>query len=346
MTAQLSTIYQLLEASDTQYRVFDMGRRVQKLSKETFKAFEDATEPYPFPLQQKAWIAILFWDKQRSSEHFLWFLNFQLDEQGKLIQAVRNHFITMVIEVLGTQLTGGSDKQEQLDNNPYTFKPDQNKLAMLNAQIKTQMNQNASVYYEPAQNYLRALMGWENWQSVGVQGLADFAARLDVDDNEQTLIDALPHLPAEVASPLLSLLEHASVDTKLSEALYQNAVTAIDNQDKPGLISHLRAISNAKAGGLRKQLLDKLLQSDLATDQEVLIVITGRCWIDLQDDALRMMFLERLAEASPDHQLFLGLVSDLVAIPSIRNQMLASFRSVERSERLASAIGVLFGRSQ
>lgn len=344
MSTELSTIYQLLESTDTQYRVFDMGRRVQKLSKAEFQGFEDATIPYPYPLQQKAWIAILFWDKKRSSEHFLWFLSFQLDEQGKLIQATRNHFIAMVIEVLGTQLTGGGEKQQQLDNNPYTFKPDQNKLAMLNAQIKVQMNQNASVYYEPAQHYLRGLMGWENWQSVGLQGLADFAARLDVDDNQAHLIKALPHLPDEVSNPLLNLLEHISIETELSENLYQLANDALKKQDKGTIIHCIRGLSHAKASGLRAQLLSNVLASELATDQEILIVITGRCWLDLQNDALRQQFLERLAEASPDYQLFLGLVGDLVAIPAIRAQMLTSFRSPERSDRLAGAIGQLFSR--
>ncbi|NQZ12102.1 MAG: DUF3549 family protein [Algicola sp.] len=344
MTDQLSTIHQLLESTDTQYRVFDMGRRVQKISQDDFRAFENATVPYPYPLKKKAWFAILFWDKKRSEQQFLWFLNFELDEQGKLIQAVRNHFIHMVIEVLGTDLTEGNDDQDKLDNNPYTFKPDQNKLAILNAQIKSQMKQNASIYYEHAQNYLRGLLGWQDWQSVGVQGLGDFVTRLDSDDNLASLLKALPNLPQEVEMPLLSLLEHISIPTQLTETLYDKALHALKNNDQPALINCLRAISNSKAIKIRQKLLTEILASDLATDQQVLLVITGRCWLDLQDDTLRHQFLESLASASPDQVLFQGIVADLVAIPAIRSQLLQSFRNPERSATLATAIGHLFSQ--
>jgi hypothetical protein len=344
MTDQLSTIHQLLESTDTQYRVFDMGRRVQKISQDDFRAFENATIPYPYPLKTKAWFAILFWDKKRSDQQFLWFLNFQLDEQGKLVQAVRNHFIHMVIEILGTNLTEGKGDQDKLDNNPYTFKPDQNKLAILNAQIKTQMKQNASVYYEHAQNYLRGLIGWQDWQSVGIQGLSDFATRLDSDDNLTSLLKALPNLPPEVETPLLSLLEHISIPTQLTEALYNKASQALQNNAQPALINCLRAISNSKAVKIRQKLLAEIFASDMKTAQQVLLVICGRCWLDLQDDTLRQQFLESLASASPDQVLFQGIVGDLVAIPAIRNQLLQSFRSPERSPALATAIGHLFSQ--
>ena len=343
-TNTLSTLYQLLESTDTQYRVFDMGRRVQKIANADFKAFEDATQPYPYPLRQKAWLAILFWDKNRSSEHYLWFLSFQLDEQGMLIQATRNHFIAMVIEILGTQLTGNGVNQEKLDNNPYTFKPDQAKLAMLNALIKTQLKQNASVYYEHAQSYLSGDLGWDDWHSVGLQGLADFVARLDSDSNADSLLKALPNLPIDVATPLLGLLEHGHITTAICEQLVAQTQAAIENNDKQGLINGIRAISNAKAAALRQQVLTEVLNSDFAADPEILLVLTGRCWLDLEDDALRHQFLEALAAADPEGQLFQGIVGDLVAIPAIRHKMLTSFRSPDRSPTLAKAIGLLFGQ--
>lgn len=321
-----------------------MGRRVSKLSNEQFKSFEEATAPYPYPLQQKAWLAILFWDKKRSEQHYLWFLKFQLDEQGKLIQATRNHFLAMVIEVLGTQLTGSnSEQQQKLDNNPYTFKPDQNKLAYVNALIKQQLKQPASVYYEHAQSYLSGAQGWQSWQQVGIQGLADVAARIDADNNQSIVQQALPHLPTEVLTPLCAQLEHSQIPTHLTESLINIAEQALENNQKPLLINTIRAISYSKAAPLRQQLLSKVLASTFAQDIEILIVITGRCWLDLYDDTLRLAFLEKLA-ALNDIELFQGLVADLVAIPAVRNKVLSSFRSTERSPTLAKAIGHLFGQ--
>ena len=343
MTNQLDTIYQLFESTDTQHRVFDMGRRVSKISSEQFKNFEDATAPYPYPLQQKAWLAILFWDKKRSEQHYLWFLKFQLDEQGKLIQATRNHFLAMVIEVLGTQLTGNSENQQKLDNNPYTFKPDQNKLAYVNELIKQQLKQPASVYYEHAQSYLSGAQGWQSWQQVGIQGLADVAARIDTDNNHSIIQNALSHLPIEVLTPLCAQLEHSSVPTHLTEQLIAIGEQALNDNNKSLLINIIRAISNSKANKLRQQLLSKVLASDISLDIEMLIVITGRCWLDLNEQDLRMTFLEQLA-ALDDMEVFEGLVSDLVAIPAIRGNILASFRSPERSAILTKAIGYLFGQ--
>jgi len=69
----INTLSEFLSKSQSQYRVFDMGRRVQKLSSDTFADFEDAKVPYPYPLQQHAWIAILFWNKQQSNQHYIWF---------------------------------------------------------------------------------------------------------------------------------------------------------------------------------------------------------------------------------------------------------------------------------
>lgn len=349
MTDQFSTIYQLLDASNTQYRIFDLGRRVQKISQDDFKDFETTAKPYPYPLQQKAWFAILFWDKQRSTEHFLWFLNFKLDEQGKLIQATRSHFIAMIIEILGTQLTNNDNsngQQEKLDNNPYTFKPDQTKLAALNAQIKSQMNQPASIYYEHAQSYLKGTLGWQDWQSVGIQGLADFAARIDTPENLSSLLGAINHLPEPVETQLCSLLEHSNIPTSAAEALYTKAQQALTAHNKTTLVNCLRALSNSKAVKIRQQLLGEILASDFAIDPEMLMVITARCWLDLQDEFLRTEFLEKLAAASPDQQLFQGLVADLVAIPAIRPHILQSFRATDRSATLATAIGHLFGQHQ
>jgi hypothetical protein len=346
MSSQFSTLYHLLEASNTQFRVFDLGRRVQKINSSDFKAFEDTSEPYPYPLQQKAWFAIIFWDKTRSDEHYLWFLNFPLDEQGKLVQATRSHFIAMVIEILGTQLTNNSAQQDKLDNNPYTFKPDQNKLAALNARIKQDMNQPASVYYEHAQRYLQGNLGWQQWQSVGVQGLADVAARIDNNENLSSLLKALPHLPEAVETPLLSQFEHASIPTALAEALFDKAIKALKDNNKTTLVNCLRGLSNCKAVKIRQQLLKQVLFSEYGTEQDTLLVITARCWLDLEHDELRLSFLENLATASPDQQLFQAVVADLVAIPAIRPYILQSFRSTERSVTLATAIGHLFNQHQ
>lgn len=86
---QISTITEFLETSGARLRFFDMGRRVDKISRDRFLQFEKTAIPYPFPLQQQAWFALLFQDKSSQLEPLIWFLRMPLDEQGKLLQAAR-----------------------------------------------------------------------------------------------------------------------------------------------------------------------------------------------------------------------------------------------------------------
>ena len=97
----ISSISALLNLSDSQYRIFDIGRRVDKISKEQFEKIEAAELPYPFPTQGHALLAIAFWQK-RSSSPYLWFIKIPLDERGLLNQGARNHFIAIIIETLIT----------------------------------------------------------------------------------------------------------------------------------------------------------------------------------------------------------------------------------------------------
>ena len=82
----------------------------------------------------------------------------------------------------GTEITS-ENAEGKLDNNPYVFTPNANKLAAFNAQVKCLLKQSASQYYEYAQLYFSGKLGFDNWQSVAVQGIADFAMRLDNDNN-------------------------------------------------------------------------------------------------------------------------------------------------------------------
>jgi hypothetical protein len=46
---KISTLTEFLEQSGAKYRVFDLGRRVTKISVDTFSGFENAQQPYPYP---------------------------------------------------------------------------------------------------------------------------------------------------------------------------------------------------------------------------------------------------------------------------------------------------------
>ena len=341
MTEQIATLGQLLDGAGTNWRAFDIGRHITKLDKKQFLAIEQAQIPCPFPLAGHAWLAIQFWDSKASSEPYVWFLKFPVDEQSKLVCASRDHFANMVIEALGNDLTG-EQADGKLDNNPYVFTPNANKLAAFNAQLKVLLKQPASQYYEYTQLYFSGKLGFDNWQSVAVQGIADFALRLDSDKNLASLQQAWEQLPAEVLQPLSAMLEHVEIPPVFSQQLLSYAQQAIAQKDTLALCCALRAMSKAQAQTLTVQLVDTLLDSEIATESDVLLTIAGRCFNLLTDPERLHIFMDNCAHHQQIEELFPSIFADLVAIPSIRPHLLGLLRKENRSETLARAIGRLF----
>ncbi|WP_024612068.1 DUF3549 family protein [Pseudoalteromonas sp. TB64] len=341
MSEQIATLGQLLDNAGTQWRAFDIGRHITKLDKKQFLAIEQAQVPYPYPLAGHAWLAIQFWDVKASKEPYVWFLKFPVDEQSMLVSASRDHFADMVIQALGTEITG-EHADGKLDNNPYVFTPNANKLAAFNAQIKVLLKQPASQYYEHAQLYFSGKIGFDNWQSVALQGIADFALRLDSDTNLGNLKKAWSHLPVEVLQPLSAMLEHVEIPTSISELLVDYAQTAIDNKNTIAITSALRAISKGQAQGLCAQLVDNVLSSPVGQDSDVLLTIAGRCFTQLENPERLHIFMDNCAHHQQIEELFPSIFADLVAIPTIRPHLLGLLRKENRSETLARAIGRLF----
>ena len=207
--ANIATLSELLKLSGSQYRLYDIGRLVSKLPKQQFEKVELNQLPYPTPVQGCACIAIAFWQKQ-SSQPYLWLLKLPLDERGLLNQGARNHFIAIIVEALGADLTQETSKKQEelLSSNPYLFTPAQYKLASLNSKIKVDLKQQPSEYFSHFKQYLSHGSDWNNWQNVGVQGITDFIARIKHDNHSELLLNALPHLPDEVLSPVCSALEN------------------------------------------------------------------------------------------------------------------------------------------
>lgn len=338
MEQVVSTLGELLDNAGTQWRVYDIGRRLTKIDKKTFADIEHNKVAYPFPLQQHAWLAIQFWNKNESKTPYVWFLKFPLDEQSKLVIASRDHFGSMVLEALGNQISGDDEKSDALNNNPYVFTPNANKRAVFNAQINVDLKQSASAYYEHCALYFSGKLGFDDWQSLALQGIADFSCRLN-DENEHALINALPQLPDEVLAPLCAMLENIQISPKLTEVLLKIALEALQNNHNERLIHFLRALSYSKATGLVSEIVEKIIKSDQINDLNMQLTLAGRCWTVLTPHLIP--FFEAVAN-SQSEEIFAGIFADLVAIDTLRPHVLAILRLEQRSEALARAIGRLF----
>lgn len=333
----IQTLTQLLNNSHCEYQIFDLGRRIKTIDAQVFADVEKGQYPYPFPMQRKAHLAIAYWNEQK--QPWIWFLKFELDERGLLKQSDIGNFIKYVVEAMGTRLSEemSEEQQQKLSNNPYTFKPAEEKMAVFHSQVRANLDLPTSQYYEHTQHYFTGDLGWDNWQTVGLQGITDMAACLGKEQNAVTLRKALNHLPNEPLYALLGALEHVDLQERLAERIAEKAQQEIESNE-PDLFL-LSALIRALAGApteISLPILKAILQSPRLSHQEVLIGIAGRTWHLLADANVAEQFLLRLAQTG-NQALFNQLFADLVMLPELRMVLLPLLHS-SPSEELATAL--------
>ena len=334
---RIDTISELLQVSGSQFRIYDIGRKITKLSKEDFNRVEHNQMPYPFPNQGHASIAIAFW-QAKSKTPYLWFIKLPLDERGLLNQGARNHFIAIIIEALGQDLTvDPTEKQEELLNsNPYHITPAEYKLATINTLVRKELKQTASIHFEHFQDYVNGELTWDKWQSIGIQGISDLAAELTQPSIAAAVAKNIANFAPQVLIPFCHALESQPLPLPVLDAV----IALIDQtEDAQVLAQLLRALASSADHPHVVALIDKLLAKQ-QTD-EVYITLAGRCWLGLNETSIQQL-LSALA-AQQDLALFSAIFKDLVAIPSLRPHVFAVMRSKTRSAALAKAIGQLFG---
>ncbi|MFB2680435.1 DUF3549 family protein [Shewanella mangrovisoli] len=330
---EITTLSQFLTTAKTQFQVYELGRRVQHIDMLAFHQIESLVTPYPYPIQGHAQFAIVFWNE--SQQHFIWFLKLPLDEQGLLSPAPRSQFIEMVLTALGQDPTQPltDEQQDRLANNPFSFKPNQEKLAVFNALVRKQLGLSASIQYEFAVQYLSGQIAPNEWQHIGLQGLSDVCVRLGELDHEQQLLASFDNSAIEVQIALCQCLEHLHLTEALANKLYAKFVTAYPEYQA----YYLRALASHTE--LSQQALAHLQQSERLEANE-LISIAGRNWTVLKQELSRSIYLEALARQP--QAFFNQIFADIVAIPSLRNHLLGELRNPNRSVQLSQAIGGLF----
>ncbi len=342
-----TTLSGFLKQTGAEARVFDMGRRVVTVPARQFQSLERAELPYPLPLQQQAWFGLMFWRPQTREEPHVWFLRLPLDERGLLVPAARDAFLYQFLQMVETQLNQGAGKtpgEDLLAGSPYTFQPREERLAVFHAKTARTLRRPASRFYEQARSYCAGELGYENWTGVGLQGLADIAARWDRDGNERLLEQALLQLPARPFGILCSCLENEAVSSGVTRILAHRVATELAGAapDDEVIASAVRGMSYSTATAMRRHQLSGVLESAGGTRPRVLAAISSRSWQDLEADTLRHLFLERLAENREGQDFFNATMADLLYLPGMREHFFKDFREPARSERLSRAIGRLF----
>ncbi|REL36141.1 DUF3549 family protein [Thalassotalea euphylliae] len=334
---RIDTISELLQFSGSQFRIYDIGRKITKISKDDFNRVEQNMMPYPYPSQGHAYIAIAFW-QAKSKAPYLWFIKLPLDERGLLNQGSRNHFIAIIIEALGQDLTVDptETQEELLNSNPYHITPAEYKLAAINTLVRKELKQPASIHFEHFQEYVSGQLTWDEWQSIGIQGISDLAAEINQPSINEAVAKNLANFDANVLIPFCHALENQQLPLNVLEALIALIKVTDDSEIKAQLI---RALASTAEHPHVIALIGELLAEPQADD--IYITLAGRCWLGLNATTLEQL-LSQLA-AKSDLALFTAIFKDLVAIPALRPHVFAVMRSETRSDPLAKAIGQLFG---
>ncbi len=337
-----------------------MGRRIEEIPPATFLAFEMSETPWPFALQQQAWLGIIVWTDEQSSadqnnELVIWFLRFPLDAAGKLTSDIRDDFVLRLIN------TEGRPAQDK--DNPYGFKPKQEHMAYFHAQAARLLNQPASSYYEHARDYFAGKPGYDQWAFVGFQGIADIAVRLDENNNAALLCNAIPEIPAQPFEALAQCLEHQKIDLQLSQTItgvLQKKLDACDNSpnksnrdnsaeensekdiDANFISLCIRALSNTKDQAQLNTQIKHILSTQHGSHPEILASISGRCWLTLRNESTLALYLEALSRCTEGQDFFNLVVVDLINVPGMQESILKAVKSPERSDSLSRSIGELF----
>ena len=239
------TLYQFLEQTGARVRAYDVGRRIRPIGREPFLAFEQANAPYPQPMQRKAWFALVQLPPAQRDDPIIWFLRLDLDEQGLLVLAERDYLLNRLLESAQAR-TQGADPQAFLQDNPYAFKPREDRMALFHALLSADLGLVPSRFYQHALDYFGGTPGWDQWSFVGYQGIADVACRHD----DEPLSSAIPHLPREPLVALCHCLESRLPGAALKAALIRRLYRALEQPapDIALLAALVRAVSLGGAG--------------------------------------------------------------------------------------------------
>ena len=338
----METLSDLLQQLQGQYRIYDMGCRLSKLSSTDFKKFEEGQKAYPLPWLRHAWVGILSWSakspKLGASSPTIWFLKLPLDERGLLIQAARDEFLNQLLETIGTNMLdeqASAEWAEQLKHSNLAFTPDQARMAAFHAQASITLEQPASRFYPAVRSYMSSEDSQQNWQELGLQGFADFAMRLD---QQQQWQQKISQLPAAVLETIAAQLENQKLDHLVSKAFILRGEASINDGEK---VACLRAISQSTDAASRQHWLKQILDKDNMVGVELLATITSKCSEDLLKPDLMGLFIHQCAA---DQGIFNGLVQELMYQPKLRIKVLEAFRAEDRSPSVSQAIGVLMGQ--
>ena len=323
-----------LTITDARYRLFDLGTQVRKLPASQLADLDNGA-PYPLPHLGYAWLVIFLWNPQQTMQNSFWFFKLPLDEQGILSAAAHNDLVNRLYR--SVQISDEQERQRLLTDHPYQFQPDPEKMAALHARATHLLGLPASDYLGAAQEFYQGHhCQHRDWQSLGIQGIADLLCRAQPQDFS-ALNQRLQDLPMIPACQLIRQMEHWPIPTNTVETLL---ALLIAHAAEPMVVNAcLRGASQAQS----IRLLDNYLATTLThktLELETLLIILTRYLHLLTDHTMRIRLLDQLAQQA-DADGFQRVVTNLAMQPGMCGLVRNTLASEALTAPLANALSHL-----
>ncbi|WP_110687986.1 DUF3549 family protein [Salinicola aestuarinus] len=316
----MKTLADFFKQTNADVAIFTLGRRVQRLSLETFESFEREQTPWPLPWKDQAQFACaILWPGM--DDPAIWFLALPLDEQAMLSPASRDAFLERLLRTASPVAEGTTSAADEsqptvenlMQDNPLAFDPEIHQRALLHALLARYFGRPASPHAELARRYF-AQTETVNWQMIGLQGLADLVI------DRETLDDViwqqrLPELPREVLLPLCYCLEQGHASDALVKTLISQLDAAWADADLERYCALLRAIVGSESS-LASAWLEQWLTAPPSQAADCLVAVAARGWHHLEHEIRLERFLDRLATCEKLN--FRRVIHDLALIPRLR----------------------------
>lgn len=328
---------------------YDLGRNITKITPQQAIQFDRKQQAYPFPFRQHAWLACLLKSKDTAKKDsantsVIWFIKMPLDEAGCLNLGTRDHFIKSIVDKI---LHKGEEAglSEALEDSPYAFKPDQERMASFHAILGKDLRKAPSHYFDDVVQHLSSdlIEQDDRWQTLGLQGIAELAARVNEDTYQALIQKAIQHAAKPLVSALCHALEHETLPNSLQITLIQRLQTEPDALMQA---SYLRALSRANLDDTLLLPLFGLLGSltDCKDDDlHKIVALAAKCphWLGHNPQLLRII-MEKLAHREDGYIAFKQIAAELSQHPEAKQPLWALLRSGHISPKLAQAVSYIF----
>lgn len=346
---KIESLSDLFDMVGCQATFYDLGRCINRITPQQAIQFDRKQQAYPYPFRQHAWLACLLRNTQESSadkstDTVIWFLKLPLDEAGALNLGTRDHFIKSIVDKI---LHKGQEEglSEALEDSPYAFKPDQERMASFHAILAKDLRQDTSAYFADVIDYLQGNIDntKDEWQNLGLQGIAELAVRVDLAKEHDLALKALAEAPSPFVSALCHALEHQALPNTLRDAL----LTKLTEEQDPMLrASYVRALSKGEfVESLLLPLFGLLGDLSQCTDDDIHLIaaLAAKCphWIALNPQLLRII-MEKLAHRQDGFIAFKQITAEFSQHPETKQPLWQLLRSERISPQLAQAVGYLF----